>query len=123
MSGKSIEEIKRNAARERYKELAEVSKIGRERYDALATSAISLTLHVRMSSFRFPFDKLLRGPFSPYMGAKCCLLICREGAYLGLIYMLWGLKSYEVIMLFFSFLIKKKKKKRKEKESYNVILT
>ncbi|XP_059450441.1 uncharacterized protein LOC132181298 isoform X2 [Corylus avellana] len=30
LSGKSIEEIKRNAARERYKELAEMSKIGRE---------------------------------------------------------------------------------------------
>lgn len=88
MSGKSIEEIKRNAARERYKELAEMSKIGRERYDAFATSAISLTLHVHMSSFRFPFDKLLRGPFPPFMGAKCCLLICREGAYLGRIYML-----------------------------------
>lgn len=65
-----------------------MSKTGKERYDALATSAISLTLHVHMSSFRFAFDKLLSGPFFPFMGAKCCLLISREGAYLGLIYML-----------------------------------
>ena len=74
-----------------------MSKIGRERYDALATSAISLTLHVHTSCFRFPFDKLLCGPFSPFMGAKCCLLISSEGAYFGLIYMLWGLQNYDVI--------------------------
>ncbi|KAK2996235.1 hypothetical protein RJ639_025461 [Escallonia herrerae] len=44
LSGKSIEEIKKDAAREKTKELAELAKAARERNEARTTSAVSASL-------------------------------------------------------------------------------